>query len=110
MGGEGHDGFDNKIADDNAGAIYIDAGIQYRLQSERLIYGFTIHNLGFVAEKYTAESESKLPLTFEGGVSFVPKTIPALRLAIDVNKKTGDYVNFEPAVEINVYKKVLAIS
>jgi len=99
----------NKIAEHNSGALYIDAGIQYRLQSERLIYGFTIHNLGFVAEKYTSESKSKLPLTFEGGISFVPKTIAALRLAIDVNKKTGDYVNFEPAVEINVYKKVLAM-
>jgi hypothetical protein len=99
----------NKIADYNAGALYMDAGIQYRLQSERLIYGFTIHNLGFIAEKYTSESEGKLPLTFEGGISFVPKTFPSLRLAIDVNKKTGDYVNFEPAVEVNVYKKVLAM-
>jgi hypothetical protein len=99
----------NKIAEYNAGALYIDAGIQYRLQSERLIYGFTIHNLGFVAEKYTSESESKLPLTIEGGISFVPRTIPALRLAVDVNKKTGDYVNFEPAAEVNVYKKVLTM-
>lgn len=99
----------NKIAEYSAGALYIDAGIQYRLKSERLIYGFTIHNLGFMAEKYTSESEASLPLTFEGGISFVPRTIPSLRLAIDVNKKTGDYVNFEPAVEMNIYKKVLVM-
>jgi hypothetical protein len=99
----------NKIADYNAGALYMDAGIQYRLQSERLIYGFTIHNLGFIAEQYTSESEGKLPYTFEGGISFVPKTFPSLRLAMDVNKKKGDYVNFEPAVEVNIYKKVLVM-
>jgi hypothetical protein len=99
----------NKIADFNAGALYLDAGIQYRLQSERLIYGFTIRHLGFIAEQYTSEMKGRLPLTIEGGISFVPKTFPSLRLAMDVNKKTGDYVNFEPAVEVNVYKKVLTM-
>jgi len=99
-----------KVADYSHAAMLLDAGVQYRMNSDRLIYGFTIRNLGFVVKEFDYdESDGDLPLTFEAGLSFVPRPIPALRMAIDVNKKIGDYVNFEPALEINVYKKYLAL-
>jgi len=93
-----------------AGGLFVNIGAQYRLNSDRLIYGFAIRNLGFVARKYyDGYNPGDFPVTFEGGISFVPRTVSQLRLTIDVNKKVGDYTNFEPALEMNVYKKILAL-
>jgi len=90
--------------------VAIDAGIQYRLLNDRLIYGLAMRNAGFVRSTYTSEGERPpIPVTIEGGVSFVPRAVPILRLTFDVNKRSGDYLNIEPALELQVHRKVFQV-
>lgn len=103
-------GIYNRIVDYSADGVCFDFGVQYRLKNNRLLYGLAVKNIGFMIDSYTPENQRDLlPMTIEGGVSLVPRNASQLRVALDINKKIGDYVNFEPALELNVYKKVLAI-
>jgi hypothetical protein len=103
-------GIYNRLVQYSSDGVCFDLGVQYRLKNNRLVYGLVVKNIGFMIDSYTQDGErSLLPMTVEGGVSFVPQTASQLRLALDINKKIGDYVNFEPALELNVYKRVLAV-
>jgi hypothetical protein len=103
-------GIYNRLVDYSSDGVCIDVGVQYRLKNNRLVYGLAAKNIGFMIDSYTHDGErSLLPMTIEGGVSFVPRSASQLRIALDINKKIGDYVNFEPALEFNVYKKVLLV-
>ena len=94
----------------------LDAGVYYNMLRGRFTAGAVIRNL-FIVLKGFDENDYKnwkarskaMPLTVEGGISFVPKYIPAMRIALDINKKLGDYINFEPGLELNIYKKTLAL-
>ena len=102
-------GIYKRIYNYSSDGMCFDLGAQYRQKSNRLIYGLAVKNIGFMFNSYTPESERDLlPMMVEGGISFVPKSASQLRIALDINKKIGDYVNFEPALELNVYKKVLS--
>ncbi len=92
----------------SADGVMCNFGVQYRLNNNRTILGLVLKNAGFMIDSYSSGSDrASLPLTIEGGVSFVPKNVPRLRLALDVNKSIGDYINFEPAFEYNIYRKML---
>lgn len=103
-------GIFNKLTEYSSDGIALDIGVQYRTTANRFIAAAVIKNLGFMFNGYT-ESDGRylLPLTIEAGLSFVPKYIPQLRIALDLNKKTGDYLNIEPGVELDIYKKILLV-
>ena len=84
----------------------LDVGIQYRILRGRFITGAVLRNAGFVIHGYEEKSYS-LPLELEVGISYVPRYFSTLRLAMDVNKKRGDYMNFEPALEFDLFKKII---
>ena len=87
--------------------IAVDIGIQYRPMNERLIIGAVVRNAGFEFAPFEEGEPYPLPILFEAGVSYVPRYLPALRLAADINKIRGEYVNFEPGCEIEIYPDVL---
>lgn len=92
----------------SADGIMCNLGVQYRMNNNRIILGLVLKNAGFMINSYSSGNDrAVLPLTIEGGISFVPKNVPRLRLALDVNKSIGDYINFEPAFEYNIYRKML---
>jgi len=92
----------------SADGFALDCGVQYRVNNGRLIYGASLRNWGFVRSGYTDQwNEYELPYGIEAGVSYTPRHIPNLRLALDVNKYNGDYTNFEPAFEYTVIAKTL---
>lgn len=92
----------------SADGFAVDCGIQYRAGNGRLIYGASLRNWGLVRSGYTGEwNEYGLPYGFEAGVSYIPRHIRDLRVALDVNKFNGDYANFEPALEYTVIAKTL---
>jgi hypothetical protein len=92
----------------SADGFAFDLGVQYRTNNNRLIYGASLRNLGFVRSGYWGEwNEHELPYGVEVGVSYVPDHIRNLRLALDVNKFNGDYVNFEPALEFTILENTL---
>jgi hypothetical protein len=92
----------------SADAFTIDIGAQYRTNNNRLIYGAALRNWGVMRSGYWGEwNEYELPYGVEVGVSWVPRHIRNLRVALDVNKFNGDYTNFEPAFEYTVIAKTL---
>jgi hypothetical protein len=89
-----------------ADGFALDIGVQYRQRNDRISYGAVLRNLGFMRSGYWNEwNEYEMPYGIEAGVAFVPKHIPDLRVALDVNKFNGDYMNFEPAFEYTVVAK-----
>ncbi|MBN1307691.1 MAG: hypothetical protein JXA18_07235 [Chitinispirillaceae bacterium] len=86
--------------------IAVDIGIQYRPINDRLIFGAVIRNAGFEFAPFEDGRSYPLPVLFEAGVSYVPRYLPALRIAADINKIRGEYVNFEPGLEIAIYPDV----
>jgi len=92
----------------SADGFAFDLGMQYRTNNNRLIYGAALRNLGFVRSGYWGEwDEYELPYGAEAGISYVPKHIKNLRLALDVNKYNGDYMNLEPAFEYTIIANTL---
>jgi hypothetical protein len=86
----------------------VDAGMQYRFLSGRVITGFVLRNLGALRATYTSESKRyALPLTVGAGVSYVSRYTPALRISLDVEKSRGSYVDFEPGVEVAILRDLL---
>jgi hypothetical protein len=89
-----------------ADGFALDIGVQYRQRNDRISYGAALRNLGFMRSGYWNEwNEYEMPYGIEAGVAFIPKHIPDLRVALDVNKFNGDYMNFEPAFEYTVVAK-----
>jgi len=92
----------------SADGFAFDLGVQYKQRNDRIAYGVALRNLGFMRSGYLDEwNEYEMPYGVEAGIAFVPKHIPNLRLALDVNKFNGDYANFEPAFEYTVIAKML---
>jgi hypothetical protein len=90
----------------SADGFAVDLGAQYRQRNGRVAYGVALRNLGFMRSGYWGGwNEYEMPYGVEAGVSFIPRHIPNLRLALDVNKFNGDYANFEPAFEYTVVAK-----
>lgn len=94
----------------SADGLAVDAGMQYRLMGDRLIYGLAFRNFGFMRSAYTPDGDKfPLPACVEIGFSYVPLYIPSMRIALDLNKHQGDYLNYEPGIELNVYKKIFVL-
>jgi len=92
----------------DADGFAVDCGVQYSAGNGRLIYGASLRNWGFVRSGYLGEwNEYELPYGVEAGVSYTPRHIRNLRVALDVNKYNGDYANIEPAFEYTVIAKTL---
>lgn len=92
----------------SAKAVAMDAGILYRTFRNRLTLGAAIRNAGFLFKSFD-ENSYNLPFTFEAGLSFVGDQLSSVRMALDVNKKKDDRLTFEPAVDIDIYKKILSL-
>ncbi|NLD99914.1 MAG: hypothetical protein GX640_08565 [Fibrobacter sp.] len=82
-----------------------DIGMVYHILRDRFVAALVLRNAGFILSAY--DDNFKLPFTVEGGLSFIPEHSPAIRIALDINKRAGDYFNFEPGLEINVYRNAL---
>ncbi len=93
--------------------IAFDIGIQYRPLSDRLVIGAVFRNAGFEFSHFIENSSYPLPFMFEAGVSYVPRYLPSVRLAGDVNKlfvkgdTAGQYIAYGPGIEIEVFPDVL---
>ncbi|MDR0331591.1 MAG: PorV/PorQ family protein [Chitinispirillales bacterium] len=87
----------------------LDLGVQYRQNNGRLTYGATLRNVGAMYGYWNEWNEYEMPYGFEAGVSFVPRHMPNLRIALDVNRYNGDFTNFEPAFEYTAIAKTLFI-
>jgi hypothetical protein len=105
-------GLYNRLNDGNiiysAKAVAMDAGISYRTFGNRLTLGAAIRNAGFLLKSFD-ENRYPMPFTIEAGLSFVGDQLSSVRMALDVNKKKGDRLTFEPAVDVNIYKKMLSL-
>jgi hypothetical protein len=92
----------------SADGFAVDFGVQYRLMNGRLIYGAVLRNFGVMRSSYLDKfNEYPFPYGVEVGISHVPQHMSSLRLALDVNKINGDYLNFEPALEYAILSKTL---
>jgi hypothetical protein len=99
------DGFDTWTAD----GIAFDAGLQYRYLNERLIYGIVVHNLGFLRSGYEDSDSYPFPTAVEMGVSYTPRYIETLRLALDLNKMRNHDLLFEPGIELELVQGQMVI-
>jgi hypothetical protein len=94
----------------SADGFAADIGLQYRQMHSRLIFGASLKNIGFLRSGYSEEKEdNRFPVTVIGGISYVPKYVSSVRVALDIDKKAGDYLNFRPALEVDVYKRYLVL-
>ena len=92
----------------SADGFAADLGVQYRLMNGRLAYGAVLRNFGVMRSSYLGGfNEYPFPYGVEVGISHVPRHLPSLRLALDVNKINGDYLNFEPAFEYALLSNTL---
>jgi hypothetical protein len=90
--------------------LAMDAGVQYRHLHGRAIYGLVFQNIGFMRTSYIEDGETyPFPMKVEAGISYVPRYLQNVRMALDVNARKGDYINFEPGIEIGIYKNVLQL-
>ncbi len=94
----------------SADGLAIDLGAQYRLYGDRLILGLAARNLGGLLSSYTNDMDKNpLPASIGGGVSYVPRYVPVLRIALDIEKIKGRYTTFEPAAELAILKDLLFV-
>jgi hypothetical protein len=94
----------------SADGVAVDAGVQYRLPDTRFVTGLAIRNLGFLRSGFSRnDNDYRLPFGVGLGVSYVPRYTPALRVALDLEKALGEYLRFEPALELAAYRKLLFV-
>jgi hypothetical protein len=79
------------------------AGLQYRMNDSRLIFGLVLSNAGFMTSKLA--SDLKLPITLTAGVSYVPYYLPTVRVALDMQQTADAVLMYKPGLEFNIYKK-----
>lgn len=92
----------------SASGFALDLGAQYRHFGDRLVLGVAGRNLGFLTSSYSEEADSySLPTAFAVGVSYVPRYVLPLRVALDIERIRGRYMDIEPAVEVSVLKELL---
>ncbi len=92
----------------SAKAVAMDAGILYHAFRNRFTFGAAIRNAGFLFKSFD-ENRYDMPFTIEAGISYVGDQFSSVRMALDVNKKLHDRLTFEPAVDVNIYKKILSL-
>jgi hypothetical protein len=85
----------------------LDLGVQYRQNNGRLTYGAALRNVGVMYGYGNEWNEYGIPYGIEAGVTFVPRHMPNLRVAFDVNSYNGDFANVEPAFEYTAIAKTL---
>ncbi|KMQ52651.1 hypothetical protein CHISP_0420 [Chitinispirillum alkaliphilum] len=90
-----------------ADGVALDGGVQYRMKNGRFITGAAFRNLGFMRRGFDPDVTYPMPAIFEIGVSYVLEDLDALRFALDINKKVGDYFNFEPGLEFTLSENIL---
>lgn len=90
-------------------AIAVDFGAKYRWFNNRLVVGAALRNWGGDIQPFSESDTFPIPLLFEAGVSYVPRYLPALRMACDINKIRGEFVNYEPGIELEVYPQTLFV-
>jgi len=91
----------------SADGFAFDAGLQYRVLKERLITGVIIKNIGALRSSFSEDSDNfPLPTSIGAGISFVPRYVTNLRLALDIEKERGQYLGFEPGVEVALYPRI----
>lgn len=102
-------GLYNRINDGDqiysAKGLALDAGVLYLLPNKRFTVGATVKNAGFVLKGFD-DRNYNLPFLVEAGLSYIQNS--TVKLALDINKPLGDYINFEPAIDICI-KKVLSL-
>lgn len=92
----------------SADGIALDLGVQYRLYGDRLVVGLAARNLGGLRSSYTPDMDKHpLPASVGGGISYIPRYVPVLRIALDIEKVKGRYTSFEPAAEVAILKDLL---
>ncbi len=92
----------------SADGFAADVGWQYRLYSSRLILGLLVRNIGFIRESYTDDDPDwTLPWSLGAGISYVPRPLPGIRLALDLEKPRDDYLNYRAGAEFRIYKQYL---
>ncbi|MFP4162377.1 MAG: PorV/PorQ family protein [Chitinispirillaceae bacterium] len=92
----------------SADGFAIDAGMQYRSLTKRWVIGAVFSDFGFMRSGYTGTDSQKysFPYGFGAGISYVPRHVPTLRVALDLEKRKGDYLNFRPGFEFSLMKNV----
>jgi len=103
---EGSAGYTTSSETYSATGIAMDIGAQYRFSTKtQVIIGGTVRNLGFLVSNYSDEQDNlSLPLSITAGVSVVPAEIPALRIAVDLEKANDDYLNYKGGAEYELVK------
>jgi hypothetical protein len=100
-------GFYERLASSAEGhasnAACVQAGLQYRQYDSRLIMGLVLSNAGFMASSEV--HGLKLPLTLTAGFSYVPLYVPALRIALDLQRTADAFLMYKPGLELALYKK-----
>ncbi|MBD3240183.1 MAG: hypothetical protein GF331_06320 [Chitinivibrionales bacterium] len=94
----------------SADGFAVDLGLQYRIHGDRLVLGIAARNLGGLRSSYTDDLDKEpLPASIGAGISYVPREMPVLRIALDVEKTKGRYTSFEPAFEVAILRELLFI-
>ena len=93
----------------DASALMFDAGLQYRVLRDRLILGGVVSNIGGMVTTWDRGDSYPLPLSAAAGLSFVPRYIASLRIALDVEKTRGEHLAFEPGIALSMADDVLMI-
>jgi hypothetical protein len=91
----------------HSSAVSFDAGVYYNFLRNRFCVGGVIKNVGYIVHQYDGIHRS-LPSGVEIGVSYIPRHMKNIRLAYDISKMFGDYLNMRAGVEAYVYKEYLA--
>ncbi len=102
--------YDNLDHGNTADGVAADLGMQYRMLSSRLIYGVVLRNMGFVRKWYSENDAGRdmlLPFAALAGISYLPYSLPSLRVALDLEKSVDDYLNYKTGLEVALYKRYL---
>ncbi|MBD3391469.1 MAG: PorV/PorQ family protein [Chitinivibrionales bacterium] len=101
--------YDNLDHGNTADGVAADLGLQYRMLSSRLVYGVLLRNMGFIRRWYDedADHDYALPFAAVAGVSYLPRSLPSLRMALDLEKSVDDYLNYKAGLEVALYKQYL---
>jgi hypothetical protein len=106
------------IADYNASAMLFDFGGTFKHPERDLTVGMTVKNLGFMLADYSEESESKLPLDVQLGVTYKPEHMP-LRFSLTARNLIRDNATFydpsspvsganeEPSVGDEIFRRLV---
>ena len=101
--------YDNLDHGNSADGFAADIGMQYRMLASRLVYGVAISNIGFIRKWYddAKEIDHYLPFTAAAGISYLPRSLPSLRMAMDIEKSIDDYLSYKTGLEVALYKRYL---